>query len=148
MLWKITLRRKIYTKDRNVVHSQAIPKGLPWIVWSRKNSKGENSDMLLNCFGSGVQSHQGIMDFEKRRQREEEAKGNLLDDLKRLRCQGDPYESNSRLIDGETVNVHWWCEKWWTYNHASDPLHASFYNGTNTRGAATKINWLSVSETT
>ena len=41
-------------------------------------------EILLNNFGSGVQGHQAIMRFEKRRQREDEMVDKFLDDLEML----------------------------------------------------------------
>ena len=65
-------------------------------------------DILLNRFGSGVQGHQAMMRFEKRRQREDETIDKFLDDLEMLRRRSQPDESNrrmnlalaSRFIDG------------------------------------------------
>ena len=42
-------------------------------------------EILLNRFGSGVQGHQAMMRFEKRRQREDETIDKFLDDLEMLR---------------------------------------------------------------
>ena len=66
-------------------------------------------EILLNCFGSGVQGHQAKMRFEKRRQREDETTDKFLDDLELLRRRSQPDESNrrmnlavaSKLIDGK-----------------------------------------------
>ena len=54
-------------------------------------------EILLNRFGSGVQGHQAMMRFEKRRQREYETIDNLLDDLEMLRRCSQPDESNRRM---------------------------------------------------
>ena len=54
-------------------------------------------EILLNRFGSGVQGHQAMMRFEKRRQREDETIDNLLDDLEMLRRRNQPDESNRRM---------------------------------------------------
>ena len=54
-------------------------------------------EILLNCFGSGVQGHQAMMRFEKRRQREDETIDNFLDDLEMLRRRSQPDESNRRM---------------------------------------------------
>ena len=45
----------------------------------------KNIEILLNRFGSGVQGHQAMMRFEKRRQREDETMNRSLYDLERLR---------------------------------------------------------------
>ena len=66
------------------------------------------SEILLNRFGPGVQGHQAMMRFEKRRQREDETIEKFLDDLEMLRRRSQPDESNrrmnlavaSKLIDG------------------------------------------------
>ena len=63
---------------------------------------------LLNRFGSGVQGHQAMIRFEKRRQREDETIDKFLDDLEMLRRRSQPDESNrrtnlavaSKFIDG------------------------------------------------
>ena len=52
-------------------------------------------EILLNRFGSGVQEHQAMMRFEKRRQREAETIDKCLDDL--LRRRSRPDESNRRM---------------------------------------------------
>ena len=54
-------------------------------------------EILLNCFGSGVQGHQAMMRFEKRRQREDETIDKFLDDLEMLRRRSQPDESNRRM---------------------------------------------------
>ena len=51
-------------------------------------------EILLNRFGSGVQGHQAMMSFEKRRQREDETIDKFLDDLEMLRTRSQPDESN------------------------------------------------------
>ena len=65
-------------------------------------------EILLNPFGSGVQGHQAMLRFEKRRQREDETIDKFLDDLEMLRRRSQPDESNrkmnlalaSKFIDG------------------------------------------------
>ena len=52
---------------------------------------------MLNRFGSGVQGHQAMMRFEKRRQREDETIDKFLDDLEMLRRRSQPDESNRRM---------------------------------------------------
>ena len=54
-------------------------------------------ETLLNRFGSGVQGHQAMMRFEKRRQREDETIDKFLDDLEMLRRRSQPDESNRRM---------------------------------------------------
>ena len=54
-------------------------------------------EILLNRFGSGVQGHQAMMRFEKRRQREDETIDKFLDDLGMLRRRSQPDESNRRM---------------------------------------------------
>ena len=54
-------------------------------------------EILLNRFGSGVQGHQAMMRFEKRRQREDESIDKFLDDLEMLRRRSQPVESNRRM---------------------------------------------------
>ena len=47
-------------------------------------------EILLNRFGSGVQGHQAMMRFKKRRQREDETIDKFLDDLEMLRRRSQP----------------------------------------------------------
>ena len=54
-------------------------------------------EILLNHFGPGVQGHQAMMRFEKRRQREDETIDKFLDDLEMLRRRSQPDESNRRM---------------------------------------------------
>ena len=54
-------------------------------------------EILLNRFESGVQGHQAMMRFEKRRQREDETIDKFLDDLEMLRRRSQPDESNRRM---------------------------------------------------
>ena len=54
-------------------------------------------EIVLNRFGSGVQGHQAMMRFEKRRQREDETIDKILDDLEMLRRRSQPDESNRRM---------------------------------------------------
>ena len=49
-------------------------------------------DILLNRFGSGVQGHQAMVKFEKRRQRDDESIDKFLDDLELLRRGSNPDE--------------------------------------------------------
>ena len=54
-------------------------------------------EILLNRFGSGLQGHQAMMRFEKRRHREDETIDKFLDDLEMLRRRSQPDESNRRM---------------------------------------------------
>ena len=54
-------------------------------------------EILFKRFGSGVQGHQAMMPFKKRRQREDETIDKFLDDLKMLRRRSQPDESNRRM---------------------------------------------------
>ena len=54
-------------------------------------------EILLNRFGSGVQGHQAMMRFEKRRQREDELIDKFLDDLEMMRRRSQPDEPNRRM---------------------------------------------------
>ena len=63
----------------------------------QRNTAEKIFEILLNCFGSGVQGHQAMMRFEKRRQREDETIDKFLDDLELLRRRSQPDESNRRL---------------------------------------------------
>ena len=49
-------------------------------------------DILLNRFGSGVQGHQAMVKFEKRRQRDDESIDKFLDDPELLRRRSNPDE--------------------------------------------------------
>ena len=54
-------------------------------------------EMLLNRFGTGVQGHQAMLRFEKRRQRDDETIDKFLDNLETLRRRSQPGESNRRI---------------------------------------------------
>ena len=54
-------------------------------------------EILLNRFGSGVQEHQAMMHFEKRRQLEDEKIDKILDDLEMLTRRSQLDESISRM---------------------------------------------------
>ena len=54
-------------------------------------------EILLNRFRPGVQGHQAMMRFEKRRLREDETIDKFLDDLEMLRRRSQPDESNRRM---------------------------------------------------
>ena len=65
-------------------------------------------EILLNRFGSGVQGHQAMTRFEKRRQREDETIDKFLVDLEMLRRRCQPDESNRRM---SSLKVHRWFEE-------------------------------------
>ena len=54
-------------------------------------------EILLNRFGSGVQGHQAMMRFEKRRQGEHETIDKYPEDLEILRRRSQPDEPNRRM---------------------------------------------------
>ena len=60
-------------------------------------------EILFNRFGSGVQGHQAMMRFEKRRQREDETIDKFLDDLEMLRRRSQPDESNRKVEPGRSL---------------------------------------------
>ena len=96
-------------------------------------------EILLNRFGSGVQGHQAMMRFEKRRQREDEMIDKFLDDLEMLRRRSQPDESNRRMnlavaskfIDGVK----------------SIALHPNINQCANTRGVEAQVKRISFVET-
>ena len=59
---------------------------------NERDSARKIFDILLNRFGSGVQGHQAIVKFEKRRQRDDESIDKFLDDLELLRRRSNPDE--------------------------------------------------------
>ena len=59
---------------------------------NERDSARKIFDILLNRFGSGVQGHQAMMKFEKRRQRDDESIDKFLDDLELLRRRSNPDE--------------------------------------------------------
>ena len=59
---------------------------------NERDSARKIFDILLNRFGSGVQGHQAMVKFEKRRQREVESINKFLDDLELLRRRSNPDE--------------------------------------------------------
>ena len=70
-------------------------------VMAKKQYQRDNAEkifeILLNRFGSGVQGHQAMMRFEKRRQRGDETIDKFLDDLEMLGRRSQPDESNRRM---------------------------------------------------
>ena len=81
-------------------------------VVAKKEEECDTADkifeILLKRFGSGMKGHQAIMQFEKRRQRDDESIDRFRDDLESLRRKSDPEESTNRrnfsiaskIIDG------------------------------------------------
>ena len=59
---------------------------------NERDSARKTFDILLNRFGSGVQGHQAMVKFEKRRQRDDESIDKFLDDLELLRRRSNPDE--------------------------------------------------------
>ena len=59
---------------------------------NERDSARKIFDILLNRFGSGVQGHQAMVKFEKRRQRDDEPIDKFLDDLELLRSRSNPDE--------------------------------------------------------
>ena len=62
---------------------------------NESDSARKKFDNLLNRFGSGVQGHQAMVKFEKRRQRDDESIDKFLDDLELLRRRSTPVEKIS-----------------------------------------------------
>ena len=68
---------------------------LSYVMAKRANERDSARkifDILLNRFGSGVQGHQAMVKFEKRRQRDDESIDKFLDDLELLRRRSNPDE--------------------------------------------------------
>ena len=65
---------------------------------NERDSARKIFDILLNRFGSGVQGHQSMVKFEKRRQRDDEAIDKFLDDLELLRRRSNPDERISERL--------------------------------------------------
>ena len=59
---------------------------------NERDSARKIFDILLNRFGVGVQGHQAMVKFEKRRQRDDESIDKFLDDLELLRRRSNPDE--------------------------------------------------------
>ena len=75
---------------------------------NERDSARKIFEILLNRFGSGVQGHQAMVKFEKRRQRYDESIDKFLDDLELLRRRSNPDERNlaiaSKFTDGAKSN--------------------------------------------
>ena len=59
---------------------------------NERDSARKIFDILLNRFGCGVQGHQAMVKFEKRRQRDDESIDKFLVDLELLRRRNNPDE--------------------------------------------------------
>ena len=68
-------------------------------------------DNLLNHFVSGVQGHQLMIKYAKRRQRNDESIEKFLDDLEIPRTRGNREEKVIRKKPDYSLQVHGWVEK-------------------------------------
>ena len=86
-------------RDKPVIISNLEGTALICVV-GKKEKERDTADkifeILLNRFGSGMKSHQAMMQFEKKRQRDDESIDRFLDDLESLRRRSDPEESKNR----------------------------------------------------
>ena len=64
---------------------------------NERDSARKIFDILLNRFGSGIQGHQAMVKFKKRRQRDDESIYKFLDDLELLKRRSNPDERISLL---------------------------------------------------
>ena len=64
---------------------------------NQRDTAEKNFEILLNRFGSGVQGHQAMVRFEKRKQCEDEAIDKFQDDLEMLRRRSQLRKSNRRM---------------------------------------------------
>ena len=66
---------------------------------AKRTNEGDSAcrifDILLSRFGSGVQRHQAMVKFEKRRQSDDESIDKFSDDLELLRRRSNPDERMS-----------------------------------------------------
>ena len=62
---------------------------------NKRDSDRKISDILLNIFVFGVQGHQAMVKFKKRRQRDDDSIDKLLDNLELLRRRSNPDERKS-----------------------------------------------------
>ena len=99
---------KLHFEEEDLSERQecsALTSNLEWTalncVMARKQYQRDTAEkifeILSNRFGSGVQGHQAMMRFEKRRQREDETIDKFLDDLEIIRRRSQPDESNRRM---------------------------------------------------
>ena len=59
---------------------------------NERDSARKIFDILLNRYGSGLQGHQAMVKFEKRRQKDDESIDKFLNDLELLRKRINPDE--------------------------------------------------------
>ena len=75
-------------------------------VMAKKTNERDSArkifDILLNRFGYGVQGHQAMVKFEKRRQGDDKSIDKFLDDLELLRRRSNPDE---RISERNLVNL-------------------------------------------
>ena len=79
---------------------------------NERDSARKIFDILQNRFGSGVQGHQAMVKFEKRRQRNGKSIDKFLDDLELLRRRSNPDKRTSernlaiasKFIDGVKID--------------------------------------------
>ena len=65
-------------------------------VMAKKQYQRDTAEKIFeNRFGSGVQGHQAMIRFEKRKQREDETIDNFLDNWETLRRRSQPDESRT-----------------------------------------------------
>ena len=64
--------------------------------YQRKSAK-KIFEIMLNRFDSGLQGHQAMMRFKKRRRGEDESIHMFFDDLEMLKKSSQPDESNSKM---------------------------------------------------
>ena len=65
---------------------------------NERDSAGKIFDNLLNRFGSGVQGHQAMVKFQRRRHRDDESIDKFLNDLELNRRRSNPDERISERI--------------------------------------------------
>ena len=99
---------KLHSEEQNLSTKQecsALTSNLEGTILNYVMAKRANErdsarkifDILLNRFGSGVQGHQAMVKFEKRRQRDDESIDKFLDDIELLRRRSNPDERISLL---------------------------------------------------
>ena len=82
-------------QERSALTSNLEGTALNCVMAKRAIERGSTRkifDILLNRFGSGVQRHQAMVKFKKRRQRDDESIDKFLDDLELLRRRSNPDE--------------------------------------------------------
>ena len=101
---------KLHFEEENLSKKQECSALTSNLEGMAKRTKERDSarkifDILLNRFGSGVQGHQAMVKFEKRRQRDDEPIDKFLGDLELLRRRSNPDERISernlaKFMDG------------------------------------------------